>query len=221
MATRWRLRSASCGECPGQRARDGADGGTRAATRAGGVRAGRSGSPDLPTPGFVVFEDELYELDARRLALGRRACRPGDAIRHARAGRVGHPVRRAPSGRPPENGCGSRYATGGTTTRSGASPGDVRATAARMDGTTPTVMPAGDLADPRRLPLPAVERTDGSAVPAGRPGPLAAITAVITFARSATGGRVVMIPMIGALISQNMPADHDRSSDDGPRHVLE
>src|SRR5260221_14523374 len=36
--------------------------------------------------------------------------------------------------------------------------------------------------------------------PSGPPEPLAAITAVITFARSATGGRVGSIPMIGALI---------------------
>ena len=34
--------------------------------------------------------------------------------------------------------------------------------------------------------------------PSGPHDPLAAITAVITFARSAAGGRAVMIPMIGA-----------------------
>ncbi len=37
--------------------------------------------------------------------------------------------------------------------------------------------------------------------PSGPHEPLNAITAVITFARSAAGGRVVMIPMIGALTS--------------------
>ena len=71
-------------------------------------------------------------------------------------------------------------------------------TVTAMKSSEPTVSPPA-----MRIQTPVFpQRTNtgpATSRPTGAPSPLAVITPVITFARSATGGRVDRIPMIGAL----------------------
>ena len=162
-----RLRSASCGACPAALLVTVPTGERRAADPSRRCTSRRSGSP-VSTPGFVVFEDELYELTPE----GWRSVAelsPGTAIRHARAGRVGRPVRRAPSGDRPRT-AAARATRPAVPRRGPARHRVTSATPRAMNSTAPTVMPPAISIQTAGVALPAVERTDERAVRAGRRG---------------------------------------------------